>query len=118
MIQFKKDLIKSKIFFASVLSTIYGIGPHLSKRICVSCGILSQTPAYIVTSTQQNQVLNWIEKNLLDDYKIEANLRKYIKDNKLLHMKIKSYKGFRYSSHLPVRGQRTKTNAKTVKKIR
>lgn len=117
MLQFKKEIIKTSKPFSSVLTSFKGIGFYLANLVCFSCGILPKTPSNQLTRAQLNDVLNWVEVNLSDRYLFENNLSVKEAQGKKLHVKIKSYKGSRYSFSLPANGQRTKTNAKTAKRL-
>ena len=94
------------------LSAIYGIGHSESKRICNNLGIGHNITFELLSKTD---VLLLIKK-IQSQYIIEGNLRKRIKTNIQNAIQIGSYIGFRHALHLPCHGQRTKTNARTVKK--
>jgi small subunit ribosomal protein S13 len=96
------------------LSTIYGLGYYESKRLLNSLGF-----GYDVTfdSLSKADILLVIKK-IQNQYVIEGNLRKRIKTNIQNAIRIGAYIGFRHALNLPCNGQRTRTNARTVKKLK
>jgi small subunit ribosomal protein S13 len=93
------------------LTYIYGIGRSLSKKVLTEAKVDLNKRMKDVTSEELNRIKNLIEKN----YKIEGALRQIIKQNITLLKELKTYRGIRHAKHLPVRGQRTKTNSRTVR---
>jgi small subunit ribosomal protein S13 len=93
------------------LTYIYGVGNSLSKKILAEMNIDLNKKASDLTPKEVNDLKDYIEKN----YKIEGDLRRQI----MIHVKrlkdIGSWRGMRHSRKLPVRGQRTKTNNRTVR---
>lgn len=95
----------------AALAYIYGVGPALSKKILAETGINPNERAKNLSSSDVNKI-----KEVLDaSYKIEGELRTAVKQNIARLKDIQSYRGSRHSKHLPVRGQRTKTNSRTVR---
>lgn len=92
------------------LTYLYGIGLTRSQKILKEANIDPNTRAKDVTEDQAN-----IIRNLALKYKVEGDLKKEIVKNVNVMKEIGSYKGQRHSRHLPVRGQRTKTNSRTVR---
>ncbi|NTU41634.1 MAG: 30S ribosomal protein S13 [Nitrospirales bacterium] len=93
------------------LTRIFGIGRSLSVKILRETGVDPNTRVKNLTDQDVAKIRGLLEK----DYKIEGDLRREISLNiKRLH-DIGCYRGLRHSAHLPVRGQRTKTNARTRK---
>lgn len=93
------------------LTYIYGIGPAFAKKILTITGINPSARAKTLTSTDVNKI-----KEVLDSsYKVEGELRTAIKQNIVRLKDIQSYRGTRHAKRLPVRGQRTKTNSRTVR---
>ncbi len=93
------------------LSYIYGIGPSLARQIIKTAKIDSQKRTKDLNTQEFNQLKDVIEKN----FKIEGELRQSIKQNINRLKEIGSYRGNRHLRRLPVRGQRTKTNSRTVR---
>lgn len=93
------------------LAYLYGIGPSLSKKILAATGINPDKRAKDLVPDEVSKIKEFIEKN----YKVEGELRQIIKQNILLLKDLKSYRGVRHMRRLPVRGQRTKTNSRTVR---
>ncbi|MAY74451.1 MAG: 30S ribosomal protein S13 [Phycisphaerae bacterium] len=114
---FKKETIRTSKSIVFILMSFKGIGFRLANLVCFSCGILPKTPGKKLTNLQLTNILNWIEVHLSNKYLFENRLTIEEVRRRKLHIKIKSYKGFRYSFSLPANGQRTKTNAKTAKRM-
>ena len=93
------------------LTYIYGIGQSLSKKILEEMKIDLNTKASELTSKEVNELKDYIEKK----YKIEGDLRRQIMINVKRLKDIGAWRGSRHSKGLPVRGQRTKTNNRTVR---
>ncbi len=93
------------------LTYIYGIGRSLSKKILSAAKIESDKKASELTSQEIASLKDIIEKK----YKIEGELRRELMTNLKRLKDIGSWRGFRHIKGLPVRGQRTKTNSRTVR---
>lgn len=93
------------------LTYIYGIGRSLSSKIVREAGVDSRKRTKDLTEQEVSKLREIIEK----DYKAEGELRRArMLDIKRLK-EISSYRGIRHAKGLPVRGQRTKTNSRTVR---
>ncbi|MCK5114128.1 MAG: 30S ribosomal protein S13 [Phycisphaerae bacterium] len=90
------------------LRYIHGIGPKIAKDICEKLGIEPSLRAKDLTEDQLSQIASL----LTNDYIIEGNLRRQTQQNIARLRDIASYRGLRHRRGLPVRGQRTKTNAR------
>ncbi len=104
------DLPKNKRGVIS-LTYIFGIGPSLSKEILERAGIDESTK--VQDWTDEN--IRIITKMLQDEYRVEGVLRSEIQMNIKRLMDIGCYRGIRHRKGLPLRGQRTQTNARTRK---
>jgi len=93
------------------LSYIYGIGRSLSKKILTEAKIDLFKKAKDLTAQEINQLKEIIEKN----YKIEGDLRRQTMMNVKRLKDIGCWRGFRHIKGLPVRGQRTRTNTRTIR---
>lgn len=93
------------------LTYIYGIGRSTSRKIVVNSGINPNTRMRDLTEDEVNRLREMIEKN----YKVEGDLRREMSLNIKRLIEIGSYRGLRHRRGMPVRGQRTKTNARTRK---
>ncbi len=93
------------------LTYIYGIGLSLSKKILVEANIKSERKASQLDSIEIQRLKEIIEKN----YKIEGDLRREIITSIKRLKDIGSFRGIRHQKRLPVRGQRTKTNNRTIR---
>ena len=104
------DIPKEKKIFVS-LGYIYGIGRSVSLRILKQAGISPDVRAKDLTEDEVSRIANIIQK----EYRTEGILRREISSNIKRLMDIQSYRGLRHKKGLPVRGQRTRTNARTRK---
>lgn len=93
------------------LTYIYGIGPSISKRILQKLNIDLNTN----TDDLSESDINNIRKVIDSEYKVEGELRTEVSMNIKRLMDLGSYRGLRHRKSLPVRGQRTSTNARTRK---
>jgi small subunit ribosomal protein S13 len=93
------------------LTYIYGIGRTSSRRILEKLGIDLDLKTDLLT---EDQISN-IRKVIDDEYKVEGELRTQVSMNIKRLMDLGSYRGLRHRKSLPVRGQRTSTNARTRK---
>lgn len=94
------------------LTYIYGIGPSLAKTILKEAKINERKIAKDLTTQELNTLKEIIEKRGI---KIEGDLKREIRANIKRLIDINAYRGIRHIRHLPVRGQRTKTNSRTVR---
>ena len=92
------------------LTYIYGVGLTTSKKVLAECGISEDIRVKDLTDEQTNAI-----RKTLDSYKLEGDLRRETQLNIKRLMEIACYRGIRHRKGLPVRGQRTKTNARTRK---
>src|SRR3989338_6994330 len=93
------------------LRYIYGIGPTTAREVLKQAQIDFDKKAQDLTSAQTNTLKEILEKN----YKIEGELRREISVNIKQLKDMGCYRGTRHMRHLPARGQRTKTNSRTVR---
>jgi len=93
------------------LTYIYGVGPHIAKLICAELGLDPSTRSKDLTDDQLSQIVAFLDKNVVH----EGNLRRQIQMNIQRLKEIACYRGLRHRRSLPVRGQRTSTNARTRK---
>jgi small subunit ribosomal protein S13 len=93
------------------LRYIYGIGPQNAKIICDRVGIPSERRVNQLTDDEIFRIREVIDQN----YKVEGDLRREVAINIKRLMDLGCYRGLRHRKSLPVRGQRTHTNARTRK---
>lgn len=93
------------------LTYIYGVGLTTAKSILKTTGVDPSIRVKDLTEAQANQLRDEVEKK----YKVEGELRRVVLSNIKRLKEIGSYRGSRHSKNLPVRGQRTKTNSRTVR---
>ena len=93
------------------LTYIFGIGRTRSKEICDGVGISRDTRVRDLTEEEVAQLRAYVESNL----KVEGDLRREVAADIKRKVEIGSYEGLRHRRGLPVRGQRTRTNARTRK---
>jgi small subunit ribosomal protein S13 len=93
------------------LQYIHGIGPKLAKEVCEKAGIPDQRRVNQLTDAEVLQIRETIDR----DYVVEGDLRRDVAMNIKRLMDLGCYRGLRHRRGLPVRGQRTHTNARTRK---
>ena len=102
------DIPKNKQVWVS-LQYIYGIGPSMSRRILAQIGVNAETKVDDLTEDEVNRIREAVDR----EHKVEGELRKEVDLNVKRLIEIGSYRGVRHRHSLPVRGQRTRTNART-----
>ena len=95
------------------LRNIFGIGPTRAQLICEKCKVNPQSKASTLSDAELEAIR--IEINSNPEYKVEGDLRRNVSMSIKRLMDLGAYRGIRHRRHLPVRGQRTKTNARTRK---
>lgn len=112
LIIFGKKLSDSKkVRYA--LTNIFGIGLTSANKICNLLNIPQTVKVSELTEIQKLSLSTYIKQHFL----VESKLKQKIHENIETLIQINSVKGFRHRSKLPVRGQRTHSNAKTCKKL-
>jgi small subunit ribosomal protein S13 len=93
------------------LTYIFGLGKTRSNIICEQTGVSSDTRVSDLTDDEVVKIRNFIESN----FEVEGDLRREVQQNIKRKVEISSYQGIRHRKGLPVRGQRTHTNARQRK---
>ena len=93
------------------LTYIYGVGLSTSQKILATTGINPDTRIKDLTEDEVNEIRNYVNKNLM----VEGDLRREVAMDIKRLQEIGCYRGIRHRKSLPVRGQKTKTNARTRK---
>jgi len=93
------------------LRYIYGIGPKIALDVLKEAGIEIGVKARDLTEEEVTRIAGVIDRNC----QVEGQLRRAVQSNIARLKDIKCYRGMRHRAHLPVRGQRTRTNARTRK---
>lgn len=93
------------------LMYFYGIGRTLAKKACEVTKVAPATKTKDLTSDEVNRLKSWIEKNT----QVEGELRQVVRRNIQRLKDLQTYRGMRHARRLPVRGQRTRTNSRTVR---
>ena len=93
------------------LTYIYGIGKKFSNDICTKLSISKNTRVNSLTENEISKIREFIDKN----YKVEGDLRREVSLNIKRLVDLATYRGSRHKKKLPVRGQRTHSNARTRK---
>ncbi|MBI4592177.1 30S ribosomal protein S13 [Candidatus Uhrbacteria bacterium] len=93
------------------LTYVYGVGLSTSKKILTQAGVTEDIRTKDLTDDQVNSVRTLLEKN----FRLEGDLRRDKLSNIKRLKEIGSYRGTRHAKSLPVRGQRTKSNSRTVR---
>ena len=104
------DIPKEKRIEAS-LAYIYGIGPVRSREVLAQANIDCNRRATELSDEEIARITSIIQSN----YITEGDLRREISENIKRHVSLGTYRGMRHRKGLPVRGQRTKTNSRTVR---
>ena len=92
----------------TALTYIYGIGPSTSKKLLAQANINADTRVAALTEDQVTRLRELVDRR----YKVEGDLRRELAMNIKRLIEIGTYRGLRHRRNLPVRGQRTKTNAR------
>jgi len=92
------------------LTYVYGIGPKIAKNLLTTCKIDGNMRAKDLKAEDVAKLQKAIES-----FKVEGDLRKEVRENIQRLKRVGSYRGSRHSAGLPVRGQRTRTNARTLR---
>ncbi|MEK7620516.1 MAG: 30S ribosomal protein S13 [Patescibacteria group bacterium] len=93
------------------LTYVYGVGGPTAKKILAQAGVDENIRSKDLTDDQVNNIRTLLEKN----YRLEGDLRRDKLSNIKRLKEINSYRGIRHAKGLPVRGQRTKSNSRTVR---
>jgi small subunit ribosomal protein S13 len=92
------------------LTSLYGVGRSRALFILKKAKIDPALAAKDLTVEQENEV-----RKIIESFRIEGDLKREVASNIKRHKDIKTYRGTRHARRLPVRGQRTKTNSRTVR---
>ena len=92
------------------LTAIYGVGRSRARFVLKSVNVDPSIKSKDLTVAQENEI-----RKLVESYKIEGDLKREVAGNVKRLKDIKAYRGMRHARHLPARGQRTKTNSRTVR---
>ncbi|HRF00314.1 MAG TPA: 30S ribosomal protein S13 [Pirellulaceae bacterium] len=93
------------------LQYLYGVGPKVARELCLKAGIDQDKPARDLNDQELGMLNTLLER----DYTVEGPLRRQLSQSINRLRDIKCYRGIRHRLGLPVRGQRTRTNARTRK---
>ena len=93
------------------LTYIFGIGRATAQKICAELGLDPNTRVHTLTDAEVNQIRTYVDAHL----KVEGDLRRDVQQDIKRKMEIGCWAGLRHRKGLPVRGQRTQTNARTRK---
>lgn len=93
------------------LTYIYGVGPKIAREVCVKTNIDSDKPARELDEDELSRLSTLLER----DYTVEGPLRRLVSQSINRLREVRCYRGLRHRMSLPVRGQRTRTNARTRK---
>jgi len=96
---------------AVALTYLYGVGPKTARELCHKAGVDPQARARELREDELGRLAMLLEK----DYVVEGQLRRQVSQNVSRLRDIGCYRGLRHRRGLPVRGQRTRTNARTRK---
>lgn len=93
------------------LTYLYGVGPKIASELCLKAGV---NPKARAKELKEDEIAR-LAALLDNEYVVEGQLRRQVQQNIARLNAIKCYRGIRHRKGLPVRGQRTKTNARTRK---
>jgi small subunit ribosomal protein S13 len=93
------------------LTYIYGIGPSTSAKILEELGISKLSRTKNLTEDEKNKIREYVEKKI----RVEGELKHAVRTNVKRLKEIGAYRGIRHTKGLPTRGQRTKTNNRTIR---
>lgn len=93
------------------LTYLFGVGPHVAREACVKTNIDQNKPARDLDEDELSRLSTLLER----DYTVEGPLRRSVSQNINRLREVRCYRGLRHRMSLPVRGQRTRTNARTRK---
>jgi small subunit ribosomal protein S13 len=99
---------------AVALTYIFGIGPTRSRNVLVSTGVSPDVRVKDLTEDEVRRLRAYIDQN----YRVEGDLRRDVQQSIKRLQEIGCYRGIRHRRNLPVRGQRTRTNARTNRGVR
>ncbi|MDE1924856.1 MAG: 30S ribosomal protein S13 [Patescibacteria group bacterium] len=92
------------------LATLYGVGIPLGRTICIQAKIDPAKKADELSAGEEQKI-----RGILETMKLEGDLKREVAGNIKRLKDVGAYRGLRHGKHLPVRGQRTKTNSRTVR---
>lgn len=102
--------IPSEKRLAFALTALYGIGPSRARVICAEARVDPMRKAAEITESEEQTI-----RKIIEGLKVEGDLRREVAGNIKRLKDIGAYRGLRHSKRLPSRGQRTKTNSRTVR---
>lgn len=114
MVYFLNTNLNPKKKVSLALTKIYGLGLYQTSQICDEVGISSEKRIAQITQTELEKLTNFITQN----YDIGIDIKKSKLQNIQRLIKIGTYRGFRHIEGLPVRGQKTHGNSRTVRKFK
>jgi len=92
------------------LTTLHGVGLSTAVKVLKTVGVSREIKSTDLTIEQENAI-----RKLIEERTIEGNLKREVSSNIKRLKDIKAYRGIRHAKRLPVKGQRTKTNSRTVR---
>ncbi len=96
------------------LRYIFGIGSGIAGKICDHAAVKPETKVRELTDEEISRIREYIDRN----FTVEGELRRQVRQNIQRLVEINSYRGIRHRRGLPLRGQRTQTNARTKRGVR
>lgn len=107
-----KAIKHNSVVSYGLAETIFGVGKHTAEKICAKVGIY---PKMRMNQLSEPQIMS-INKEL-SEILVEGHLRQKVQDDIRMKIRTGSYAGTRHVEHLPVRGQGTRTNARTARRL-
>ena len=96
------------------LRYIFGIGISVANQICTHASVSGETKVRELTDDEISRIREYIDRNFI----VEGELRRQVRQNIQRLVEVNSYRGIRHRRGLPLRGQRTRTNARTKRGVR
>lgn len=109
-----RTYVKKKYLF-NALCAVYGVNQSLASDICTKLGYQKKFLTKNLNDKQIYNINKYVEEK---EFLVKGDLQRWLKQKIDLLSSLKTYRGLRHRLGLPVRGQRTHTNARTVKKLR
>jgi small subunit ribosomal protein S13 len=107
-----KELVPTKLLSVE-LQKVFGINNYRAKKLCGICGVNKMSRVNKVSTERLARIHKYVTRN----YKYGSELKIIVRNALRKKVQVRSRQGIRYALFLPMRGQRTKTNAKTAKKL-
>ena len=110
--QSKKELLIFMLTILKELQNTYGIGKTLANAVCAQAGVNAKMPINAISKSDWQKLIQQME----NDFFLDTELKRLVQQDIQRFIFIGCYRGLRHHQSLPCRGQRTHTNAKTIRR--